>query len=159
MDDSRSRGKPVFRVLLNLQRIILTFWIGGMWAVGYLVVPVLFQQLPTPQMAGDVAGTLFIMLSWSGLISTLILAVTYAFIDRAKWRFIVLLLITVFIAINLFFLTPEIVGLREMAGDAFQKGTEIHSRFALLHGIASGLYLLVSLLGLLLVIRQPEQVS
>ena len=60
MDDSRSRGKLVFRVLLNLQRIILTFWIGGMWAVGYLVVPVLFQQLPTPQMAGDLAGTLFI---------------------------------------------------------------------------------------------------
>lgn len=159
MDEPRSRGKLIFHVLLNLQRIVLTFWIGGLWAVGYLVVPVLFQQLPTPQMAGSLAGQLFILLSWLGLISALILAVTYSFIGHAKWRFAVLLLITVFIAINLFYLTPEIAGLREMAGSAIQKGTELHARFAMLHGIASGLYLLVSLLGLLLVIRQPEQIS
>lgn len=159
VDDSRSSGKRFFRVLLNLQRIILTFWIGGLWAVGYIVVPVLFRQLPSPQMAGNVAGQLFILLSWLGLVFALILALIYSFIDQAKWRFAVLLLITVFISINLFFLTPEIAALREMAGSVLQKGTELHGRFAMLHGIASGLYLLVSLLGLLLVIRQPEQVS
>jgi len=142
-------------VLLNFQRIILAFWIGGMWIVGYLVVPVLFQQLPTPQMAGSLAGVLFILLSWTGLIAALLLIVIYSIIDKAKWRFAVLLLIALFIAVNLFYLTPEIAVLRELAG-TLQKGTEIHSRFALLHGIASGIYLLVSLLGLLLVIRQPE---
>ncbi len=157
--DTRSRGKLIFRVLLNLQRIILTFWIGGIWAVGYIVVPVLFQQLPNPQMAGNVAGQLFILLSWLGLISALILALIYFFIDQAKWRFAVLLLIAVFIVINLFYLTPEIAALRETAGNTLQKGTELHREFAMLHGIASGLYLLVSLLGLLLVIRQPEKVS
>jgi hypothetical protein len=158
VDDSRFSGKRIFRVLVNLQRIILTFWIGGLWTVGYIVVPVLFQQLPSHQMAGNVAGQLFIFLSWLGLIFALLLAVTYFFIDQAKWRYAVLLLITVFISINLFFLTPEIAALREMAGSALREGTELHSRFALLHGIASGLYLLVSLLGLLLVIRQPEEV-
>ena len=156
---SRPRGKLFNRVLLNLQRIVLTFWIGGMWAVGYLVVPVLFQQLPTPQMAGSLAGSLFNLLSWSGIISALVLILIYSFIDRAKWRFAVLLLIVAFIATNLFFLTPEIAALRETAGTALQNDPQLQSRFALLHGIASGLYLLVSLLGLLLVIRQPESVS
>ena len=152
-------GKLFYIVLLNLQRIVLTFWIGGMWAIGYLVVPVLFRQLPTPQMAGSLAGKLFMLLSWTGLLSALILFVTYFFIDQAKWRFAVLLAIAVFIAINLFYLTPEIAALREVSGSAIQAGTDIQRKFALLHGIASGLYLLVSLLGLLLVIRQPEKTT
>ena len=117
---SRPRGKLFYIVLLNLQRIVLTFWIGGMWAVGYLVVPVLFQQLPSPQMAGSLAGSLFILLSWSGLIVCADSLLIYFFIDRAKWRFAVLLLIVAFIAINLFFLTPEIATLREVAGTALQ---------------------------------------
>lgn len=131
-----------------------------MWAIGYLVVPVLFQQLPSPQMAGSLAGKLFVLLSWTGLFSALILFLSYSIIDRAKWRFAVLLTITVFIAINLFYLTPEIASLREISGSAMQTaGTELQRKFSLLHGIASGLFLLVSLLGLLLVIRQPEKHS
>jgi hypothetical protein len=95
----------------------------------------------------------------AGLICTLLLAGLYFFIDQAKWRFAVLLLIAVLISINLYILAPEIFSLRESAGNALQKGTETYSRFALLHGIASGLYLLVSLFGLLLVIRQPDKVG
>ena len=150
-------GTLPFSVALNLQRVILAIWVGGMWTIGYLVVPELFQQLPTAQMAGSVAGELFLLSGRAGLICTLILAGLYFFIDQAKWRFAVLLLIAVLISINLYFLAPEIVSLRESAGNALQKGTETYSRFALLHGIASGLYLLVSLLGLLLVVRQPDK--
>jgi len=144
------------RVLLNLQRIVLTLWVGGLWTVGYLVAPVLFHHLQNPQLAGTIAGELFTLMSWFGLASALALTIIYTFLDHSKWRFLVLLLIASFIAISLFYLTPEIAGLRDMAGAAIEKGTEIHKRFAMLHGIASGLYLLVSLLGLLLVIRQPE---
>lgn len=143
-------------MLLNLQRLVLTLWIGGLLTVGYLVVPVLFHQLPGPQLAGQVAAELFTLMGWFGLASAFVLFVIYSFLDRAKWRFLVILFISILIAISLFYLSPEIVGLRDMAGGAFQKGSEIYSRFAMLHGIASGSYLLVSLLGLLLVIRQPE---
>ncbi|MEA1888838.1 MAG: DUF4149 domain-containing protein [Pseudomonadota bacterium] len=137
----------------------MTLWIGGLWAVGYLVAPVLFSSLQNPQLAGSIAGELFTLMSWFGLASALALTVIYSFLDRAKWRFLVLLLIAAFIAINLFYLTPEIAGIRGMAGGAIVKGTAIHERFAMLHGIASGLFLMLSLLGLLLVIRQPERVS
>ena len=147
----------LFSVIFNIQRVTLTFWVGGMWAIGYLVVPELFQQLPTAQMAGSMAGGLFLLLGQAGLICTLILLILYFLIDHAKWRFGVLLLIAVLIASNLYILTPEIAALRETAGDALQEGTEIYSKFAILHGIASGLFLLVSLLGLLLVIRQPDK--
>ncbi len=124
--------------------------------MGYLVTPVLFSHLGNPQLAGQVAGELFTVVSWLGLGGAVFLSIIYSFLSREKWRFIVLFLMSLFIAINLFYLTPEIVGLRDMAGGAIVKGSEIHTRFALLHGIASGLYLLVSLLGMLLVIRQPE---
>jgi hypothetical protein len=150
-------GTLAFSVAFNLQRVILTFWVGGMWAIGYLVVPELFRQLPTAQMAGSMAGDLFLLLGRAGLICTLLLIVLYFLIDQSKWRFAVLLLIAVLISTNLYILTPEIAALRETAGSALQKGTEIYSRFALLHGIASGLFLLVSLLGLLLVVRQPDK--
>ena len=109
-------------------------------------------------MAGSMAGYLFLLLGRAGLVSVLILVALYYFIDQAKWRFAVLLLIAILISINLYILAPEIAVLRETAGNALQKGTEIYSRFAMLHGLASGLYLLVSLLGLLLVIRQPDKI-
>ncbi len=146
-------------VLVNIQRIILTLWIGGLWAVGYLVAPVLFHYLQSPQLAGQIAGELFTLMSWFGLASALILTVIYSYLAQAKWRFLVLFLMAVLIAINLLYLTPEIAGLRSVAGGAIEKGTEVYNRFAMLHGIASGLYLLVSLLGLLLVIRQPDRFS
>ncbi len=158
--DSKSvltAGTLAFSVAFNLQRVILTFWVGGMWAIGYLVVPELFQQLPTAQMAGTMAGALFLQLGQAGLICSLILIGLYSFIDQAKWRFVVLLLIAALIASNLYILTPELAALRETAGSALQKGTEIYRKFSLLHGIASGLFLLVSLLGLLLVVRQPDK--
>ena len=151
------QGTLAFSIAFNLQRIILTFWVGGMWAIGYLVVPELFQKLPTAQMAGSMAGDIFLLLGRAGLICTLVLFVLYYIIDQGKWRFAVLLLIAVLISTNLYILAPEIAAIRGTAGNALQKGAEIYSRFALLHGIASGLYLLVSLLGLLLVIRQPER--
>ena len=144
-------------MLLNIQLIVLTLWVGGLWTVGYLVAPVLFHLLQNPQLAGQIAGELFTLMSWFGLASVLVLTVIYSFLDREKWRFLVLFLMAALIATNLLYLTPEIAGLRDMAGGAIEKGTEIHNRFAILHGIASGLYLLVSLLGLLLVIRQPEK--
>ncbi len=152
-----SNGRVTFRALLNIQRIVLTLWIGGLWTVGYLVVPVLFHHLQSPLLAGRVAGELFTLMSWFGLASVLVLTTIYSFLDRAKWRFLVLFLVAVIIAINLFYLIPETTGLRDMAADVLEKGTRNHNRFAMLHGIASGLYLLVSLLGLLLVIRQPEK--
>ncbi len=43
-----------------------TLWLGMQIMAGYIVAPVLFKMLPKMQ-AGEIAGVLFDILSWSGL--------------------------------------------------------------------------------------------
>jgi hypothetical protein len=143
------------QTFLYIQRIIITFWVGGIWATGYLVVPVIFKSLEIKSVAGEVAGNIFTVMSWAGLVSALTLALCYWFVDRSRWRYVILLVMFILVLVNLFVLTPQIDAIRESVGVALQSGSEIYRRFAMLHGIASGLFLVVSLLGLLLVIRQP----
>lgn len=149
-------GNHSGRLFLYIQRIILTFWIGGVWATGYLVVPAIFGNLPEPAQAGKLAGQLFTLFSWVGLVCAALLSIAYYFLDRAKWRFIVLAIMALLIMINLFYLTPHILEMREQAAAMLNSDMARQKQFAMLHGIASGLYLLTSLLGLLLVLRQPD---
>ena len=46
--------------------IALTLWIGGLWAVGYLVAPTLFYTLADRALAGMVAGKLFTLIAYVG---------------------------------------------------------------------------------------------
>jgi hypothetical protein len=132
-------------------------WIGGLWTIGFIVAPTLFKQLPDAKLAGTLAGILFNFMGWLGLLCTLLLVVIYVLLKSARWRFWVLSVIALLINFNLFYLSPEIAQLRESAGGALIKGTEQYQHFALIHGLASGLYLVISLLGLLLVVRQHEK--
>jgi hypothetical protein len=147
----------VQKIAVKLQRIILTFWIGGIWATGYLVVPSLFRQLPDPALAGQLAGQLFTLMSWAGLLCAALLLVVFYLLDAATWRYLVILVIVGIISLNLFYISPEIASLKATAAAAIVKGSELYNQFAVLHGLASGLYLLVSLLGLLLVISQAGE--
>ncbi len=45
------------------QRILLTFWVGGLWAIGYVAVPVLFNMISDRYLAGGIAGRLFSIMS------------------------------------------------------------------------------------------------
>jgi uncharacterized membrane protein len=48
-------------------------WWGGLTAVGFGVVPMLFGNLPTPAIAGAVAAKLFSALTWVSVVCGLIL--------------------------------------------------------------------------------------
>lgn len=145
------------KIALKLQRIILTFWVGGIWTIGYLVVPSLFHQLSDPAVAGRLAGELFTLMSWAGLLCAALLVVVFYLLDAARWRYLLILVIVGIISLNLFYISPEIASLKDAAAGTIEKGTELYKQFAVLHGLASGLYLLVSLLGLLLVISQAGE--
>ena len=145
------------KIAVKLQRIILTFWIGGIWTTGYLVVPSLFRQLSDPALAGQLAGELFTLMNWTGLLCAALLLVVYYLLDAATWRYPVILVIVAIISLNLFYISPEIASLKAAAAGAIEKGSELYKQFAVLHGLASGLYLLVSALGLLLVISQAGE--
>lgn len=48
-------------------------WWGSLSTIGFLVVPLLFVHLPTPAMAGAMAGKLFTAQSWVSLCCGLVL--------------------------------------------------------------------------------------
>jgi len=50
-----------------LQAMAITLWIGGMWAIGFIVAPVLFARLGDRMLAGALAGKLFTLIGWIGI--------------------------------------------------------------------------------------------
>jgi uncharacterized membrane protein len=135
------------------ERILLTFWIGGMWTVGYIVAPTLFAQLTDRAMAGAVAGQLFSIMSYIGLLSAGILLIGQCYRAyttwRQNWRFWMLIMMLLIIVIGEFYLQPLMADLKQ-AG--LLQGSDNARQFGQLHGVASALFVINSLLGLVLVV-------
>ena len=128
-------------------RILLTLWVGGMWIVGYVVAPVLFGMLER-QLAGEVAGRLFSIMSYIGLVCGALLLLSVLVKHGLRhWRVFVLLGMLLVIVIGQFVLQPMMVELKAAGLEG-----EIKEQFGRLHGISSGLFLLNSLAGLALVV-------
>jgi len=130
-----------------VERILLTAWIGGMWGVGYLAVPVLFSMLADRHLAGELAGRMFTIVSMVGLACGGVLLGGAIFGAgrrwRRNWRVWVLIVMLVLVSVGEFVLQPM---LHELA-----EGSAAAARFGVLHGISATLYLVTSLLGLVLV--------
>ena len=135
------------------ERILLTLWIGGMWTVGYIVAPTLFAMLADRALAGNVAGQLFSIMSYIGLLAAGILLIGQCYRARAawrrNWRFWVLLMMLLIIVIGEFYLQPLMAELKQ-AG--LPEGSDTARQFCQLHGVASALFVINSLLGLGLVV-------
>ncbi|MBP6718455.1 MAG: DUF4149 domain-containing protein [Rhodoferax sp.] len=52
---------------------IAAFWWGSLTTVGFVVVPMLFANLPTPAMAGTMAAQLFAAQTWVAMVCGLLL--------------------------------------------------------------------------------------
>ena len=135
------------------ERILLTLWIGGMWTVGYIVAPTLFAMLTDRALAGTVAGKLFSIMSYIGLLSAGILLSGQCYRAKAawrqNWRFWILLVMLLIIVLGEFYLQPMMAELKQ-AG--FLEGSDNARQFGQLHGVASALFVINSLLGLVLVV-------
>ncbi len=130
------------------ERILLTLWVGGLWSVGYVVAPALFATLDDRALAGSLAGVMFQLIAYVGLVcgALLLLFNQWRYSEhRLNWRAAVLVSMLALILVGEFVLGPMIAGLRE-------QGLADSGRFARLHGAAATGYLLTSLLGLALVI-------
>lgn len=140
------------RLMLVSERVLLTLWVGSMWAVGYLAAPTLFNVLDDRRLAGTIAGHLFGAISYIGFVAggLLLLGALYA-AGRCwykRWRVWGLIAMLAVTAVGEFLLRPEMSVLRD-AG--LVEGTETAARFAYLHGLSSTLFLFNSLMGLILV--------
>ena len=140
------------RFLHATERILLTAWVGSLWAIGYVAAPVLFKVLDDRRMAGELAGHMFKLIAIIGLVcGTLLLIVAiqrHAAHWLRAWRVWTLIAMLVLVAIGMFVLQPMI---QEVKAQGLVEGSEQVRRFGLLHGVSSVLYLLTSVGGLFLV--------
>ncbi len=135
----------------SLYVLSLALWVGGMWVVGYLVVPALFANLGDRQLAGNLAGRLLAQIAWVGLVVS-VYALTFLF---SRWGaslfrrpvFWLHLLLAALVAANLFGLQPLMAQLKAEASPLDVMESAMRDRFVMWHGISSVLYVLQSLLG------------
>lgn len=139
--------------LLVGERLLLTIWVGGMLAIGYMVAPTLFATLDDRQLAGMLAGKMFKIIYVVGLGATAILLLGLI-INQGKslikeWRSWILIIAFVLIVIGFFVLQPA---MQDLKAQGLLEGSEQAAQFAQLHRLSSTLYTVTSLCGLVLVI-------
>jgi hypothetical protein len=140
----------------HLAALSITLWVGGMWMLGYVVVPVLFKMLPDRQLAGMVAGQLFTLLAYIGISCALYLLIYQlqqsgrAAMRQASFRIVVAMLLLVLA--GQFILQPILSGLKLQAMPADVMNSAYAAQFKTWHGVSSILYLIQSLLGIALVV-------
>lgn len=141
------------RLIQPLERILLTLWAGSLWVIGFIVTPVLFAELDDRALAGSTAGTLFTLTSYIGLVCGSSLLLLNAAIHKCiNWRVLVIIGMLLLIVIGQFVITPMVVELRV-------QGLTDTPRFGQLHGVASVLFLMTSVLALALVAAGKKHTS
>jgi hypothetical protein len=134
----------------------IALWVGGLWAIGYLVAPILFSSLGDRQLAGMLAGKLFAAIGWVGLGgATYLLVFLFARWGAQAFRrsvFWLVLIMTLMAAASQFGIQPLMAQLKADALPREVMESVLRDRFATWHGISSILYLMQSLLGLWVVV-------
>ena len=144
--------------LLTLARTLLvTVWAGSLWTVGYLAAPLLFITLQDRMLAGTIAGTLFRAEAWLSLACGVLLLAIFRADHYLPSRIVCTRLVIAMllcVLIGYFGLQPFMAEIRQAAAQAGGVMDEtMRTRFGILHGVASIIYLLQSLLAVALVWR------
>ena len=141
----------------RLRVLLVTFWAGSLWTIGYVIAPLLFATLTERAQAGTLAGLFFKAGAWISLIcGASLLAILWAERENPTRTLQIKLVIVMMLCavIGYFGLQPYMAELRAIAA---QSGgimdDAMRTRFGVLHGVASVIYLLHSLLGVGLVLK------
>lgn len=132
-------------------------WVGGMWAAGYIAAPVLFRSLPDKALAGMLAGKLFAVTAYMGLVCASYLLACCAALRGAQvlrqnlfWIIVAMMLLTM---LGQFGMQPLLAELKAQALPLYVMDSPYANRFRLWHGVSSITYLLQSLLGAVLLLK------
>jgi hypothetical protein len=141
----------------RLRVLLVTFWVGSLWTTGYVVAPLLFATLADRAQAGTLAGLFFKAEAWISLIcGSSLLAIVWAERENPARVLQIKLVIVIMLCtvLGYFGLQPYMAELRAIAA---QSGgimdDAMRSRFGILHGVASAIYLIQSLLAVGLVLK------
>ena len=139
-----------------LQSICVTLWVGGMWVAGFVVAPLLFARLPDRALTGLVAGKLFSFVAFVGIACALYLIVfrlaRFGAGSLKQGFFWIAAAMLVLVIAGEFGIQPVMESLRAQALPKQVMESVLRDRFMTWHGVASALFVIQSLLGLVLVV-------
>jgi hypothetical protein len=141
----------------GLALLAVAAWVGGLWAIGYVAVPVLFQTLPDRMLAGMLAGKMFTVIAYIGMASACYLLIYQlngsgrAAFKQTVFRVAAVMLLLVIV--GQFGIQPVMADLKVQALPADVMHSALADRFKMLHGVSSLLYLAQSVLGAVLVLK------
>ena len=134
--------------------LALALWVGALWSIGYISAPVLFNALADHALAGSLAGKQFVIVAWLGMGCSAYLLIfllakdgLIALKSAGFWLILLMLLLTL---AGHFGIEPMLDKLRLQAMPREVMQSMVRDRFATWHGIASLLYLIQSVLGIVL---------
>ncbi len=141
----------------TLQSIAVTLWVGGLWAIGLIVAPLLFHTLTDRAQAGMLAGVLFTTIAYIGLgCGAYLLLFRLARCGGQVFRqlfFWSALLMMGLAAAGQFGVQPIMSSLKQQALPSEAMHSIFRDRFAAWHGVSSLLYLIECALGLVMVVQ------
>ncbi len=139
------------KLFFAAEKLCLALWVGAAWMTGAVVAPVAFQVLANQRaLAGTLAGRLFTIVSYAGLVVTALLLISLL-LRRGRGvfrtlRFYLVAGMGTLLAVNQFVLHPMIAAARARPGGASQES------FAILHQAASIGYVTACIIGFALLI-------
>lgn len=138
----------------SVERLLLVVWVGAILVTGFLVTPVLFEMLESRQLAGNIAGHLFSIVSWIGLLSGPVLLFIYSSLNSrvANWRPWLVVIMLIITTLGEFYILPQMSELKLIANGEFVEGSQLQQQFSRLHIVSSTLFILNAVFGIALVV-------
>jgi hypothetical protein len=132
-----------------LALVLLGFWLGALLLFGSVVAPAAFEVSPTPAVAGNLVGRVLVILDWGGFAAGLALAGVSTWLRQGPWTTGLPVLMSAACLVSRLVLAPKIAALRPLLDDPSAR-----ARFGLLHGLAAGIFVGLTLAALALVALQ-----
>ena len=141
----------------SLASIFLVLWMGSLVTLGAIAAPVLFSALEDKQLAGMLAGKMFAVGAWVGMVAGTFLLLHRLIRDgraalKSLFFWVVLLMLLLTLAGH-FGIQPILQNLKNQAFPLAVMQSVFADRFSQWHGISRILWIIQSVLGLALVWR------
>jgi Domain of unknown function (DUF4149) len=143
-------------MLSRLNLIVITLWVGALWATGFSAY-LIFDTLQDKQLAGSLAGKLFTIVSYIGMVSGFYLLIQrlldYGTGALKQSFFLAVFAMLLLVLAGHFGIQPILAQLKADAMPSDVMHSIFAERFGKWHGIASVAYLVECLLGFVLVLK------
>lgn len=141
----------------QFSKIAMTFWLGGIWMVGLVVLPIIFRSLD-PVSASNIAAEILNIVAYIGIICLLIalieVIINHKFALIKTRRFWYILAMSSILIINYFAIFPIIHRLRDKLSMVAHQIINIQANvFDFWHSISAILYAVICIIGVLYLIE------